>query len=65
MSSEVERWKTKKSLAERYSVTERTITNWMRRRLISFVKIGRAVRFDPQTTDRELKAAGEIPSFAP
>jgi excisionase family DNA binding protein len=37
-------------------VSERTIRNWMRSRRISFIKVGRVVRFDPDQFKRDLEA---------
>jgi excisionase family DNA binding protein len=51
---------TKPELAARYAVTERTITNWMQARRISFLKIGRIVRFDLDLVEKELRQAGLI-----
>lgn len=46
------RWVTKAELAKRYSVSERTIANWMAKRIIPFLKFpGRCVRFDTDATD--------------
>ena len=36
---------TKKEMASYFSITERTIESWMRRRYIPFIKIGQSVRF--------------------
>lgn len=51
---------TKAQLARRYAVTLRTITNWMRARRVSYVKLGRVVRFDPAQADAELRRAGLV-----
>lgn len=52
---------TKKEIAREYRVSERTVTNWMYRdKKITFLKIGRMVRFHLPTVDRELKQAGLI-----
>ncbi len=49
---------TKQALAAEYSVSLRTVTNWMRNRRISYLKIGRLVRFDSMLVDQELRTAG-------
>jgi excisionase family DNA binding protein len=36
----------KADMASRLNVTERTLENWMRKRLVPFHRIGRTVRFD-------------------
>jgi len=36
---------TKKEIAEYFSITERTVEVWMRRRYIPYIKIGQSVRF--------------------
>jgi len=51
---------TKQQVAERYQVAVRTVTNWMRERRISFLKIGRVVRFDLNLVDSELRKAGLV-----
>jgi hypothetical protein len=43
---------TRRELAKRYSVSERTIANWMRSGLIPFLAISaRTIRFDPSEVD--------------
>lgn len=52
---------TKRDVARKYRVGERTVTNWMyKEKRISFLKIGRLVRFDLPTIDRELKDSGHV-----
>lgn len=52
---------TKERLAKLYGVEVRTVTNWMyRSRRISFLKVGRLVRFNSDKVHRELEAAGYI-----
>ena len=47
----------KKVIAARYGISTRTINNWMRRRIIPFVKMSaRMVRFDPEVCDLVLKS---------
>lgn len=45
---------TKQQLAERYQVSIRTISQWMRDRRIPFIQIGRVIRFDAQVVDAAL-----------
>ena len=45
-------WKTKAELAAYYHCDIRTITNWMKRRILPFVKIRRLVRFNVVDCDR-------------
>jgi hypothetical protein len=40
-----EEWFNKKQIALRYNIGERTVTDWMKRRILPFVKVGRVVRF--------------------
>ena len=44
---------TKKELATRYSVCERTVDSWMRR-LLPYVKVGGVVRFNAEECDQAL-----------
>jgi hypothetical protein len=51
-------------LAARYEVSPRCIQNWVTRKILPVLKIGRSVRFDVMACDRALgkferKAAGE------
>jgi hypothetical protein len=53
-----------RGLAERYQVSARCIQNWVARKVLPVLKIGRAVRFNIAACDRALakferKAAGE------
>ena len=48
----------KQTLAERYGVSPRTITNWMRADLLAFFKIRRVVRFDVAACDAALRQHG-------
>jgi hypothetical protein len=49
------RFVTKPGLARRYQVCPRTIENWMRSKMVPFLRIGkRGVRFDPEACDRAL-----------
>jgi hypothetical protein len=53
-----------RGLAARYSVCPRSIQNWVKRRVLPVVRVGRAVRFNIAACDQALakferKAAGE------
>jgi hypothetical protein len=55
---------TTRGLAARYQVSGRTIQNWMQRKILPVLKIGRSVRFNIAACDKALakferKAAGE------
>jgi len=52
------RFADKKTLAQRYAVSERTITNWMNAGLLVFIKIRRVVRFDIPACDDALRQHG-------
>jgi hypothetical protein len=54
------RFADKKTLAQRYSVSQRTITNWMSAGLLAFIKIRRVVRFDIPACDAALRQHGFI-----
>jgi len=47
-------WKTKRQIAVHCRISERTITNLMRKRILPFVKLGRLVRFDLDECDSAL-----------
>jgi Flp pilus assembly protein protease CpaA len=53
----------KKTLAERYGVSSRTISNWMSAGLLAFFKIKRVVRFDIPACDAALRQHGFINNF--
>jgi excisionase family DNA binding protein len=38
-------WHSKKQIADHFGIGLRTVTDWMRRRIIPFVKVGHVVRF--------------------
>lgn len=40
-----ERWSCKKEIAQHFGIGLRTVTDWMKRRILPFVKVGRVVRF--------------------
>jgi len=46
----------KLAIAARYCVSVRTVENWMRRRILPHVKIGRLIRFDVAACDKAVKA---------
>lgn len=46
---------TRRQIAARYSVSERTIQNWMRGKMIPWIQVsGRLIRFSPSETDAAL-----------
>jgi len=47
-------WRNKRQMAEHFGCDIRTITNFMRRRILPFVKIGRFVRFDVHECDKAI-----------
>lgn len=47
---------TKLELARTYKVSVRTVSYWMKRRTIPFVRIGNVVRFDPKKVEEALAA---------
>lgn len=52
------RFADKRTLAERYSVSPRSITNWMNAGLLVFFKVRRVVRFDIPACDAALRQHG-------
>jgi hypothetical protein len=49
------RFVSKPAICLRYGVCSRTIENWMRSKMVPFLRIGkRGVRFDPEACDRAL-----------
>lgn len=62
--SNTDNWLSKKDLANHFSVSERTITNWMSARRVSYLRIGRTVRFNLQTVKNELLRGGLISSYS-
>jgi hypothetical protein len=44
-------WKTKREIAVYYKCSVRSISNFMRRRILPFIKIGRFVRFEAGECD--------------
>ena len=49
------RWLTKADLALHYSISLRTVTNLMRRRVLPYVKIGQVVRFDTLACEQAMR----------
>jgi hypothetical protein len=47
-------------MAERYAVCLRTVDKWRKARILPYVKVGRVIRFDPETCDAILKRHFEI-----
>ena len=47
---------TKQELAEEYKVSRRTVSYWMSRKTIPYVRIGNIVRFDLAKVDEALAA---------
>ena len=45
---------TRKQIADYIGVSERTISNMMRKRIIPVIKIGKSVRFDPSKVRKAL-----------
>ena len=48
-------WRTKAQIAEHFNCHIRTITKYMKRRILPFVKVGRWVRMDLAACDRAMK----------
>ena len=57
------RFADKRTLAQRYGVSSRTISNWMSAGLLAFFKIKRVVRFDIPACDAALRQHGFINNF--
>ncbi len=38
-------WKSKREVAQHFGIGLRTVTDWMSRRILPFVKVGHVVRF--------------------
>ena len=57
------RFADKTTLAQRYGVSPRTITNWMSAGLLAFFKIKRVVRFDVVACDASLRQHGFTNNF--
>ena len=45
-STQGARWHDRKGIASHFGISERSVSNLMRRRLLPYVKLGRIVRFD-------------------
>jgi excisionase family DNA binding protein len=50
----VPKYLNKSQVADMLGVSHRTIDDWMKRRLIPFLKIGKAVRFVPADIEKHL-----------
>jgi len=48
-------WVDRKQLAKHLAVSQRTIANWMARRRIPYLKLGRTVRFSIEQVDEHLR----------
>jgi len=48
-------WKTKEQIAAYFACDVRTISNWMRRRILPYVKVRSVLRFDLEECDRAFK----------
>lgn len=48
-------WKTREEIAAHYNVSPRTISNYMKRRILPYVKIDGVVRFDLEECDRAME----------
>jgi len=62
LQAQMQNKSSKEEIARRYAVSLRTVSNWMRARRISYLKLGRLVRFDAEQVDRELSLAGLVRS---
>jgi len=47
----IERWVNKKDVAEHFKVSKRTVDNWMKRRLLPYIRTGKNVRFKLSEAD--------------
>jgi hypothetical protein len=55
-ATESKRWTDKQGIADRYGVSIRTVTNWMRRGILPYSQAGRIILFDIVDCDAALKA---------
>jgi excisionase family DNA binding protein len=53
---------TKRQLAEKMSVTPRTVNSWMAKRLIPFVRVGHITRFDPAAVEAAFLLRFTVPA---
>jgi hypothetical protein len=60
-SEEAKEWCTKRQVSSHFGVGVRTITNWMQRRILPYVKIGGVVRFHLPDCEAAMRKF-EIPS---
>ena len=47
---------TKRQVAKKLTISERTVDNLMRAKSLAFVRIGRAIRFEPSALDAFMKS---------
>ena len=57
-----EGWVGKKEVAEHLGISQRTLYNWMERRLIPYMRIGRSVRFKLSEVDEAINRQIRIES---
>ena len=50
----IERWVGKKGVAEHFKISVRTADNWMKRRLLPYIRIGKNVRFKLSEAEESL-----------
>jgi hypothetical protein len=50
----LERWVSKKELAEHFKISVRTTDNWMKRKLLPYIRIGKNVRFKLSEADETI-----------
>lgn len=50
------RWRDRKEIANHFGISERSVSNLMRRRILPHVKLGRIVRFDLAACESAIKA---------
>lgn len=55
-SKPASQWRDRKGIAAHFAISERHVTNLQRRRILPYVRLGRAVRFDVHACDQALKA---------
>jgi hypothetical protein len=54
--TQADRWTDRRGIAGHFKVSERTVSNLMRRRVLPVTKIGRIVRFNVAACEAALKA---------
>lgn len=50
------RWRDRKGIASHFGISERSVSNLMRRRFLPYCKFGRIVRFDLTACEAAVKA---------